>query len=62
MDVKSAHEVILWMEKCDPSRLTPNKIMLCIRNTFILENMRDFMYEEFVDIITSSGNAGIIRL
>jgi hypothetical protein len=50
------------MDECAPERLTPNTLMLCVRNIFLLENMRDFLYEEYVDIIKSSGNAGIIRL
>ncbi len=57
-----AHEVILWMEKCAPERLTANKVMLCTRNIFILENMRDIFIDEYIDIIEGSGNAGIVRL
>ncbi len=62
MQVRTMHEVVLWMDECAPERLTPNTLMLCVRNIFLLENMRDFLYEEYVDIIKSSGNAGIIRL
>jgi hypothetical protein len=54
-------EVVLWMEKCAPERLTPNTIMLCTRNIFILENMRDLSIAEYQDIITASGSAGILR-
>lgn len=62
MQFRGVHEVVLWMEDCAPGRLTPNTVMLCVRNMFILENMRDFFYDEYVEIIRSSGNAGIIRL
>ncbi len=62
MQMKTMHEVVLLMENCVPERLVPNTLMLCARNIFLLENMRDFLYEEYVDIIKSSGNAGIIRL
>ena len=62
MQMRTMHEVVLWMENCVPERHVPNTLMLCIRNIFLLENMRDFLYEEYVDIIKSSGNAGIIRL
>jgi hypothetical protein len=62
MQMRTMHEVVLWMENCVPARLVPNTLMLCARNIFLLENMRDFLYEEYVDIIKSSGNAGIIRL
>ena len=61
MQMRAMHEVVLWMENCVPERLVPNTLMLCVRNIFLLENMRDFLYEEYVDIIKSSGNAGIIR-
>lgn len=62
METREVHEVILWMDECAPERLTPNTVMLCTRNMFILENMRDFIYDEFVDIIKRSGSAGIIKL
>ncbi len=62
MQMRTMHEVVLWMENCVPERLVPNTLMLCARNIFLLENMRDFLYEEYVDIIKSSGNAGIVRL
>ncbi len=62
MQMRTMHEVVLWMENCVPERLVPNTLMLCARNIFLLENMRDFLYEEYADIIKSSGNAGIIRL
>ncbi len=62
MQIRTMHEVVLWMENCVPERLVPNTLMLCARNIFLLENMRDFLYEEYVDILKSSGNAGIIRL
>lgn len=57
-----SNEVVLWMEKCDPLRLTANTVMLCTRNIFILENMRDIREQEYNDIIRGSGNAGIIRV
>jgi len=47
------------MEKCAPERLVPNKVMLCIRNIFLLENMRDVSPDEYHDIIRSGGDAGI---
>ncbi len=62
MQMRTMHEVVLWTENCVPERLVPNTLVLCARNIFLLENMRDFLYEEYVDIIKSSGNAGIIRL
>ena len=62
MQMRTMNEVVLWMENCVPERLVPNTLMLCARNIFLLENMRDFLYEEYVDIIKSSGNAGIVRL
>jgi hypothetical protein len=55
-------EVVLWMEKCAPERLTANKVMLCTRNIFLLENMRDIFIDEYVAILKNSGNAGIIKL
>ena len=55
-------EVILWMEKCSPERLTANKVMLCTRNIFLLQNMRDLFIDEYVAILKGSGNAGIIKL
>ncbi|KCZ71223.1 hypothetical protein ANME2D_03258 [Candidatus Methanoperedens nitroreducens] len=61
MQMETVHEVILWMEDCAPERLTPNTVMLCVRNMFMLENMRDFLYDEYVDIIKRSGNAGIVK-
>lgn len=54
-------DVVLWMEKCAPERLVPNTVMLCTRNIFILENMRDFLPEEYHEIIAASGSAGIIK-
>ncbi len=57
-----SNEVVLWMEKCSPERLTANKVMLCTRNIFLLENMRDFYPDEYHAIIQSSGSAGIIKL
>lgn len=57
----SSSECILWMGKCSPDRLTANRVMLVTRNMFILENGRDFFIDEYLDIITASGNAGIIR-
>lgn len=57
-----SNEVVLWMEKCAPERLTANKVMLCTRNIFLLENMRDFFPDEYHAIIQSSGSAGIIKL
>ncbi len=55
MQMRTMHEVVLWMENCVPERLVPNTLMLCARNIFLLENMRDFLNEEYVDIIKSSG-------
>lgn len=40
-----SNEVVLWMENCSPDRLTPNTVMLCTRNIFLLENMRDIFPE-----------------
>ena len=55
-------EVVLWMEQCAPERLTANKVMLCTRNIFLLENMRDIFIDEYEAILKDSGNAGIIKL
>jgi hypothetical protein len=57
-----SNEVVLLMEKCDPLRLTANKVMLCTRNIFLLENLRDIFPDEYAAIIQKSGNAGIIRI
>jgi len=56
-----SHEVVLWVENCAPERLTANKVMLCTRNIFLLENMRDFFPDEYHAIIRSSGSAEGIR-
>jgi len=58
----SSSEVVLWMDKCVPERLVANRVMLCTRNIFLLENYRDIFIEEYTEIIKGSGNAGIIRL
>lgn len=55
-------EVVLWMNGCDPSRLTANKVMLCTRNIFLLENMRDIFPYEYNEIIQDSGKAGIVKM
>jgi hypothetical protein len=47
--------------KCDPLRLTANKVMLCTRNIFLLENMRDIFIDEYHAILKGSGNAGIVK-
>jgi hypothetical protein len=57
-----SNEVVLWMENCDPLRIVPNTVMLCARNEFLLNNMRDCTPMEFNTIILASGNAGIIRM
>lgn len=57
----SSNEVILWMDRCLPGRLTANRVMLCARNIFLLENMRDMDPDEYHDIIIRSGSAGIIK-
>jgi hypothetical protein len=57
-----SNEVVLWMEKCAPERLTANKVLLCTRNIFLLQNMRDIFPEEYTAIIQSSGSAGIVKL
>ncbi len=49
------------MEQCAPERLTPNTVMLCVRNMFLLENMRDIMPYEYNSILASSGCVGIIK-
>ena len=60
--MSESNEVVLWMEKCAPERLVSNKVMLCTRNVFLLENMRDLLIDEYVAILKGSGNAGIIKL
>lgn len=59
--MSQSNEVVLWMENCTPERLVPNTVMLCTRNIFLLENMRDFWPEEYHEIICASGNATVIR-
>ena len=56
-----SNEVVLWMEKCHPDRLTANTIMLCTRNIFLLENMRDIFPDEYNAIIQSSSSVGIVK-
>jgi len=57
-----SNEVILWMDNCLPERLVANKIMLCTRNIFLLQNMRDMFPKEYHAIIQRSGSAGIVKL
>lgn len=59
--MSESNEVILWMENCIPERLVPNRVMLCTRNIFILENLRDIFPDEYECILKGSGNAGIIK-
>jgi len=56
----TAQEVVLFMECCDPGRLTANRIMLCTRNIYLLENMVDVTPEAYNQIIAASGSAGIV--
>jgi len=60
--MNQSSEVVLWMDQCAPERLTANKVMLCTRNIFLLENMRDIFIDEYVAILKDSGDAGIIKL
>lgn len=60
--MSESNEVVLWMETCAPERLTANKVMLCTRNIFLLQNMRDMFPDEYHAIIQSSTSAGIIKL
>ena len=60
--MSESNEVVLWMEKCASERLASNKVMLCTRNMFLLENMRDMFIDEYEAILKGSGNAGIIKL
>lgn len=59
--MSKSSEVVLWMDECAPERLTSNKVMLCTRNMFLLENMRDLYIDEYVEILKDSTNAGIIK-
>ncbi len=59
--MSESSEVVLWMEKCAPERLTANKVMLCTRNIFLLQNMRDIYPDEYNSIIESSSSAGIVK-
>ncbi len=61
-NMSKVSEVVLWMENCAPERFASNKVMLCTRNIFILENMRDLFIDEYVEILKGSGNAGIIKI
>ncbi len=56
-----SNEVVLFMNNCSPDRLTPNTVMLCTRNLFLLENMRDIRECEYNEILLGSGSAGIIK-
>lgn len=60
--MSESNEVVLWMEECAHENLAENKVMLCTRNIFMLENMRDPFIDEYVTILKGSGNAGIITL
>jgi len=53
--MNEASEVVLWMERCAPERLTANKVMLCTRNIFLLENMRDIFIYEYEAILKKAG-------
>lgn len=55
-------EVVLWMEKGAHGEIAQNKVMLCTRNMFLLENMRDPLLDEYTAILKDSGNARIIQL
>lgn len=55
-------ECILWMDKCNLDKLSATKVMLCIRNMFMLENDRDINHLEFNKIIVVAGSAGIVKL
>ena len=46
--MSESNEVVLWMDECAPERLASNKVMLCTRNMFLLENMRDLFIDEYV--------------
>lgn len=54
-------EVVLWMDNCNSQRMVANRVMMCARNIFLLENMRDIREYEYNSIIMSSGCAGIIK-
>ncbi len=62
ISMSESSEVVLWMEACAPERLTANKVMLCTRNIFLLQNMRDICPDEYFSIIESSSSAGIVKL
>ncbi len=57
--MSESNEVILWMNKCATDRLASNKVMLCTRNIFLLENMRDLFIDEYVEILKNSSSARI---
>jgi hypothetical protein len=54
-------EAILFMDTCHPDRLVPNRVMLCVRGAFLMDNGFDILPEEYNDIIRQSGSAGIVR-
>jgi len=55
-------EVVLWMKRCPLGyRLVANRIMMCCRNDFIMQNDRDFTLGEYNSILVSSNSAGIVR-
>lgn len=59
--MSESNEVVLWMDKCAPERIASNKVMLCTRNIFLLENMRDLYIDEYVEILKSSSKATMIK-
>ncbi len=55
-------EVVLLMKECPLGyRLVANRIIMCVRNDFILQNDRDFTLGEYTSILLASNSAGIVR-
>jgi len=55
-------EVVLLMKKCPLGyRLTANRVIMCCRNDFIMQNNRDFTPGEYTSILFASNSAGIVK-
>lgn len=55
-------EVVILLERCPLGyRLAANRVIMCCRNDFILQNNRDFTLREYTGILLSSNSAGIVR-
>lgn len=51
----------MGMCNCDPLRIVPNTVMLCVRTIFLMNNNRDIRLYEYNDIIRKSGDGCVRR-